>query len=68
MNAVADALLTKQEVAAMLRVSVRTIERLVARKQLTCVAIGSRCKRFRMTEVERAKSRFAGDAKPGAWI
>ena len=68
MSALADTLLKKQDVAALLNVSLRTVERLVRRKALAAVVISARTVRFRPADVERAKARLAGDVKPGGWL
>jgi len=61
-------LLKKADVAMLLNVSTRTVERLVARKTLACVAIGPHTKRFRPADVERVKSKLAGETQPGGWL
>ena len=45
-------LMSKREVAKLLAVSVRTIERLVARGKLKTVKVGG-CVRFRAKEIEQ---------------
>ena len=47
-----NALMSKREVAKLLAVSVRTIERLVARGKLKTVKVGG-CVRFRAKEIEQ---------------
>ena len=46
-----NALMSKREVAKLLAVSVRTIERLVARGKLKTVKVGG-CVRFRSNEIK----------------
>jgi excisionase family DNA binding protein len=56
-----DALLTFEDVARLLGVSRRTVNRLVARRQLRMVTLGHCTKRFRPTDVERMKSKLSGE-------
>lgn len=50
--------LTKQELAAHLRVSVRFVEKLVAARKIPICRIARRCVRFSRQRVERALSRY----------
>jgi len=68
MSDAVDSLLKVQDVAAILNVSTRTVERMVVRKVLRCVAIGHSTKRYRRADVERAMAVLAGDVQPGAWL
>ncbi len=52
MNAKNDEILTKEEVAKYLKVSTKTIERLVKRKLLAVHPIGTNV-RFRMKDIEK---------------
>ncbi len=52
-------IMTLSEAAAYLKVSRRTVERMIARRQLRPVRVG-RCVRVRLSELERAVGRLEG--------
>jgi excisionase family DNA binding protein len=57
--AMTERLLRKPEVAALLRVSIRTVDRLIASRQLPCVRLGEAggAVRFRIDDVNRLVER-----------
>jgi excisionase family DNA binding protein len=57
----ADTLWEYGDVAKHLKCSVRTARRLVAQKILKPLVLGHRTVRFRPADVERAKSKLAGE-------
>ncbi len=61
-----ESLLRKAEVAALLRVSIRTVDRLIASGQLPCVRLGESggAVRFRMEDVRRLVERSRKAAAP----
>lgn len=54
-------LLTYQDVAKHLGVSMRTVTRLVDQRKLRAVRVGHRTVRFRPVDVERCKAKLAGE-------
>lgn len=57
-------LLTYEQVAERLQVSVRTVRRMRAKKQLRCVDVSHSTKRFRSADVDSALARMAGVSTP----
>lgn len=56
----AESLMDYKGVAARLKVSEKTVKRLVARKKLRVVDLGHRLKRFRPVDVARCEERLSG--------
>ena len=59
-------LLRKEDVARMLGVSPRTIERYLARRKFRAVRLSSRAVRFRLCDVQRWVAQMAGEPV-GVW-
>ena len=47
-----DELLTRQQIAKRLKLTMRGVDGLVKRKLLTCVRLGRKCLRFRWADVQ----------------
>lgn len=57
MNNVKETYLKSQEVAEMLQISVRTLDRMVQRGELTAEYVTPRIKRYRLSAIEELMSR-----------